>query len=90
MGTRANHSRAFSRAWMRGLSEAAGAAPVLHWLDVADEECLARLRRRNATGEHAYQVTDADFALFTSHFVAPTEAEGFVVSRQVAPLKPAL
>jgi predicted kinase len=69
-----------SRAWMRGLYEAADAGHMLHYLDVADEVCLERLHLRNATGEHAY-VSDQDFAIFTSYFVPPAGTEGFNVRR---------
>lgn len=70
-----------SRRWMRGIVETSGAAHVLHYLDVPDQVCMARLQRRNLEGDHAYAPTDADFALFTSHFVPPSPDEGFVVSR---------
>lgn len=68
-----------SRAWMRTLFERAGCAHRLHWLDVADEECKARLRRRNESGEHEFAVTVEDFDLFTAHFVPPAADEGFEV-----------
>ena len=68
-----------SRAWMRGLFEAAGVRHQLHHLDVPDDVCKARLRARNAAGGHAFNVTDEEFDLFTSHFVAPTCEEGFDV-----------
>ena len=67
------------RRWMRMLIDGAGAAHELHFLDLPDETCLRRLRARNAAGEHPYQVSDADFALFTRHFVPPTPEEGFNV-----------
>ena len=41
----------------------------------------ARLRARNASGEHPFETTDAQFDLITRHFVAPEEAEGFHVVR---------
>ena len=66
-----------SRDWMRTLFEEAGAAHRLHFLDVADDVCRARLRTRNAAGTHEFTVTDAQFALFTQYFVAPTQDEGF-------------
>ena len=66
-----------SRAWMKGIAEAAGAAHRLHWLDVPDEVCRARLRARNASGEHEFAATDEHFALITSHFVPPGAEEGF-------------
>jgi len=68
-----------SRAWMRGLFEAASAPHQLHRLDVPDEVCKARLRARNAAGRHAFTVTDEEFDLFTSYFVAPMPEEGFDV-----------
>ncbi|CCE00119.1 ATP-binding protein [Bradyrhizobium sp. STM 3809] len=68
-----------SRGWMRGLFEAAGVPHRLHHLDVPDAVCKARLRARNAAGEHAFNVTDEEFDLFTSYFVAPTPEEGFDV-----------
>jgi predicted kinase len=73
-----------SRAWMRGVFEAAGAAHKLHVLDVTDEVCLARLQARNAEGRHEYQVSRAEFDELSRHFEPPTPAEGFdiVLHRQ--------
>jgi predicted kinase len=68
-----------SRAWMRTLFEGAGCAHRLHYLDVADEVCKARLRRRNESGEHEFTVSDEDFDRFTAHFVPPTAEEAFEV-----------
>jgi predicted kinase len=68
-----------SRAWMRTLIEAAGCAHQLHYLDVPDEVCRARLRQRNEYGGHEFNVSDDDFALFTSYFVPPSSEEGFEV-----------
>lgn len=68
-----------ARAWMRGLCEAAGARHALHHLRASDESCKARLRARNAAGDHHYQVSDEDFELFTRFFVPPAEEEGFNV-----------
>lgn len=70
-----------SRAWMRGVIEASDAAHTLHWLDIDEAVCKARLRARNAAGGHAYQASDAQFDQFTRHFVEPGEAEGFNVVR---------
>lgn len=66
-----------SRRWMRRLFEDAGADHRLHYLTTSDEICRRRLRIRNASGSHPYQVSDADFDLFSSRFVPPGEAEGF-------------
>jgi predicted kinase len=64
------------RAWMKGLAEAANAAHVLHLLDVPDEECRARLRRRNAEGKHDFAASDAQFDQITSYFQPPGPEEG--------------
>lgn len=68
-----------SRAWMRTLFEGAGCRHQLHYLDVADEVCKARLHRRNGSGKHEFTVSDEDFDLFTSHFVPPSADEAFEV-----------
>ena len=68
-----------SRTWMRGLADAAGITATLHFLDLPDELCRARLRARNAAGTHAYQASDAEFDQFTAHFVEPTVDEGFSI-----------
>jgi len=65
------------RGWMRGLIDEAQVAHELHLLDVPDAICLQRLRRRNESGEHPFQVSDVEFAQFTRHFVPPSPAEGF-------------
>jgi predicted kinase len=60
-----------SRAWMRTLFEAAGCMHKLHYLNVSDEVCKARLRRRNDGGGHEFNVSDEDFDLFTSPLFHP-------------------
>jgi predicted kinase len=65
------------RAWMREILAAANAAHQLHVFDVSDEVCLARLRARNAAGDHPFTVTEAQFHQFSSHFAVPTSEEGF-------------
>lgn len=65
------------RRWMRTLIGGSGAAHELHFLDVPDEVCKRRLRARNAAGNHPYQASDADYALFTRYFVPPMPDEGF-------------
>jgi hypothetical protein len=64
---------------MRGIFENAGAAHRLHYLDVPDEICKARLRQRNADGTHEFAASDAQFDEITSYFVPPSEHEGFEV-----------
>ena len=68
-----------SRQWMRSLFETAGSAHQLHYLDLPDEACKARLHGRNAAGRHEFTVDDATFDLFTSHFAPPAPEEGFNV-----------
>ncbi|MYM54170.1 AAA family ATPase [Thalassovita mangrovi] len=68
-----------NRAWMRGILQATGAAHQLHVLDVPDEVCLARLRARNAQGDHPFAATEAQFRQFSKHYVAPSPEEGFDV-----------
>ncbi|NGM49687.1 ATP-binding protein [Caulobacter sp. 602-2] len=70
-----------TRAWMKTLFEEAQADHCLHFLDVPDEVCKARLRARNAVGNHDFAPSDAEFDLITSYFVPPSEAEGFKVVR---------
>lgn len=67
------------RVWMRELFEQADADHRLHYLDVPDAVCKARLRARNKLGDHEYAATDAEFDLITKHFVAPRAEEGFEV-----------
>ena len=69
-----------NRQWMRGLFEAAGAAHRLHFLDLTDDVCRQRLRRRNADGVHEFAVSDAEFDEIASYFVAPAADEGFEVT----------
>jgi len=69
---------------MRGLADTAGIAATLHFLDLPDDVCRARLHARNAAGTHAYQASDAEFDQFTAHFVAPDAGEGFAVVRHTA------
>ncbi|OWU86148.1 cell division protein ZipA [Oceanicola sp. 22II-s10i] len=68
-----------SRAWMRGILDTSGAAHVLHLLDVSEEQCLARLRARNAAGDHPFAVTEAQFHQISRHFMTPQPDEGFNV-----------
>lgn len=67
------------RAWMMQIITAANCPHVLHYLEVPDEVCRARLHARNASGNHPFQVSDEQFDWITEHFVPPHEAEGFQV-----------
>ena len=64
---------------MRSLIAQSGVPHELHFLDVADAVCKQRLRQRNEGGEHPFQVSDADYDLFTSYFDPPEPGEGFNV-----------
>lgn len=68
-----------NRAWMRDILQATSAAHQLHVLDVPDEVCLARLRARNAQGDHPFAATEAQFRQFSKHYVPPSPEEGFNV-----------
>jgi predicted kinase len=68
-----------TRAWMRTLFEEAGVNHVLHYLDVPDAACRARLHARNAAGAHAFAVSDDEFDQITSYFVPPDPGEGFTI-----------
>lgn len=68
-----------TRAWMRGVFEAAGARHALHVLDSPDHLCLARLQARNERGTHEYRVSRAEYEAITRYFEPPTAAEGFEI-----------
>jgi predicted kinase len=68
-----------NRHWMRSIIETAGARHHLHYLDVPDAVCRARLHKRNASGTHDFAASDAEFDEITSHFVPPSSDEGFNV-----------
>lgn len=73
-----------SRAWMRDLFQQADVPHLLHYLDVPDKECKARLRQRNASGLHPFSTSDAQFDAITRHFVPPDASEGFDIVRIAA------
>ncbi|MFM0073948.1 ATP-binding protein [Paraburkholderia sediminicola] len=68
-----------TRAWGQSLFRTAGCDHRLHYLDVSDEICRARLRTRNASGEHPFQTSEAQYELITRHFVPPAPSEGFEI-----------
>jgi predicted kinase len=72
------------RAWMRGIAEASGAAHRLHLLEASDGLCLARLRARNAAGDHPFAVTEDQFHQVTRHFASPAPEEGFTIVAHAA------
>lgn len=71
------------RAWMRAIIQKSDCAHVLHYLDVPEEICRARLQARNTSGQHPFEVNEEQFDWITSHFVPPHEKEGFAVRRHV-------
>lgn len=68
------------RRWMRGIFENADAVHELHYLEVPDAVCRARLRQRNEEGAHRFSTGEADYDLITSYFVPPSPEEGFKVT----------
>ena len=68
-----------NRQGMRTIFEGAGVEHRLHFLDLPEDLCKARLRLRNAAGTHDYVVSDAEFATITSYFQPPTEQEGLTM-----------
>ena len=67
------------RQWLRSLADDAQASHCLHFIDIDDDTCRARLHRRNERGEHDFAATDAEFDLITSYFRAPEKEEGLNV-----------
>ena len=64
------------RRWMLDIAEEAQAPHILHFLDVPDEVCRARLKARNAGGKHEYVVNDDQFDLIVARFQPPSKEEG--------------
>lgn len=67
------------RAWLRGLALTARVPHCLHFLEVDDNTCRARLHARNQRRDHDFAATDAEFDLITSHFHAPDPDEELVI-----------
>jgi len=72
-----------ARNWMRGILARTNAVHKLHVLVVPDEICIARLRIRNASGDHPFAPTEEQFLKLSKHFVAPSADEGFDIVRHV-------
>ena len=67
------------RQWMRAITEDVGAAHQLHYSNVPEEVCIARLRERNKVGAHQFAASDAQFHQISAYFEPPSDAEGFDV-----------
>ena len=67
-----------SRAWLRELAAASGREHRLHFLDVPDEVCKARLRAANPA---CIRTRPARNSTTPSRRAAPEDDEGFVVQR---------
>jgi predicted kinase len=65
------------RAWMKELIDLAKVDHELHVLDTPDAICRQRLRQRNASGEHPFQVSNAEYEQFTRYYLPPSTDEGF-------------
>lgn len=72
------------RSWMRSLIDEADVAHELHVLDTPDAICKERLRQRNSSAEHQYQVDEVTYDQFMNYFVLPTPDEGFNVIMHTA------
>lgn len=70
-----------SRQWAKTIFENSAVAHELHYLDVPNETCKARLRERNAVGSHPFMTSDDQFDEITRYFVPPSQDEGFNVIR---------
>lgn len=67
------------RQWLAGLAQAAHVRHCLHYLEVEDEVCRARLHARNERAEHDFAATDAEFDVITGYFQAPAATEGLEI-----------
>jgi len=67
------------RSWMRWIADSSGACPILHYLELPDETCKVRMRRRNAQGGHEFAPSGEQFDLITRYFEAPEEGEGLPI-----------
>ncbi|MEX0298133.1 MAG: AAA family ATPase [Kordiimonas sp.] len=67
------------RRTLKTLIEMADVPHTLHLLDTSDEICKSRLRVRNASGDHQYEVTEEQFEQFSSFFEPPSSEEAFNV-----------
>lgn len=62
-------------------SVSSSAEPMLHFLDLPDDVCKARLRARNESGTHPFTTSEAQYDAITAYFVAPRDDERFEIVR---------
>lgn len=68
------------RTFFRSVIEQAGAAHVLHHVQVPDSVCLERIAKRNVERpEGSHHLTEQDFHHISSFFQPPGEEEGFTI-----------
>ena len=70
-----------ARAFWRDVAEAAQARTMLHFIDLPDDVCRERLRRRNEVGGHEFAASDAQFDQITAYFQPPEADEGLSIVR---------
>jgi predicted kinase len=80
-------NRIDERAWVLGLAKAGGSSHLLHFLSVAEEECLRRLHDRNERkpeGLYFVSTTEAEFRAICKYFQPPSPEEGLnIVTRGI-------
>lgn len=69
------------RDWMRTILKDLDTQHVFHLLEATDDLCKARLRKRNDSGTHPYEVSDEIFDEFTRYFDPPKADEGWNIVR---------
>ncbi|WP_135503823.1 AAA family ATPase [Roseovarius aestuariivivens] len=68
-----------TRSWMREIAAEADCVARLHYLDVSDDVCKARVRLRNASGTHPFTLSDEGFDRVSRYFVPPSGEEAFEI-----------
>lgn len=68
-----------NRLWAKTICENAGVAHELHYFDVSNDICKARLFERNAVRSHSFTLSEDEFDEITRYFVPPSPDEGFNV-----------
>jgi predicted kinase len=72
------------RQWARAIAEDGGADLLVHFLNIPDAVCRARLRARNIEApEGSQHTTDAEFDAISAYFVTPSDGEGVRIREHV-------